>query len=83
VLWATATAAGMGLLLGLRFRVNALIAASLALIALSSVAALFSRQPLLMTLALNYALLVALQGGYLVGLAMARGWSRFRRRSQT
>ena len=80
MLWAAATASGMGLLLGLRFRVSALIAASIALVVLSSVIALFQQQPALTSLALTYALLAALQGGYFVGVS----WSqRLKRRGQT
>jgi len=80
VLWATITAAGAGLLLGLRFRVHAMVAASVALMALSFVAAAFMQQPLLTTLASTYILLAALQGGYLAGVATTCAWSRVTRR---
>jgi ABC-type amino acid transport system permease subunit len=81
--WATATAAGMGVLLGLWFRVNALIAGSIALLALSCVVALFRQQPFLMSLAFTYAVLVSLQSGYIVGVALACAWPRLTRRLPT
>ena len=82
MLWAAVTASGIGFLLGLRSRVRALIAASLALVVLSSAVALFRQQPVLTSLALTYAFLAALQGGYLVGVAVSFAWPRFKRRRQ-
>ena len=77
MLWAIIAVTGLGMLLGVRFRVNALIAASLALAVLSCAVTLNGQQPLLTTLALTYAFVAALQVGYLVGLALACAWSRF------
>ena len=82
MLWAAVTASGIGFLLGLLFRVRALIAASLALVVLSSAVALFRQQAVLASLALTYAFLAALQGGYLVGVAVSCAWPRFKRRRQ-
>jgi hypothetical protein len=76
VLWAIITAAGAGLLLGLRFRLNAVVAASVATMALSCLAATLMQLPLLTTLGLTYLLLAALQGGYLMGLAATCAWTR-------
>ena len=81
MLWATMIAAGAGLLLGLRFRMYAVVAASVALTALSCLAATFMQQSLLTTLASTYILLAALQGGYLTGVAATCAWSRVRRGS--
>jgi hypothetical protein len=76
VVWATTIVSALGILLGLRFRVPMLVSTSVAMVASSCVAALFSQQPLLTTLALTYVLLMALQGGYLVGLALSCARSR-------
>jgi hypothetical protein len=57
-----------------------MVAASVALMALSFVAAAFMQQPLLTTLASTYILLAALQGGYLAGVATTCAWSRVTRR---
>ena len=81
MLWATMAAAGAGLLLGLRFRISAMVAASVALVALSCLAATFMQRPQLTTLASIYILLAALQGGYLTGVAATCAWSRVRRKS--
>jgi hypothetical protein len=69
VLWATLTTASAGLLLGLKFRINAMLAASLLLTALTSLVATLKQLPLLTTLASIYLLLAALQGGYPIGVA--------------
>ena len=76
MVWATIIVSVLGISLGLRFRVPMLVGTSVAVVALSFVVALFSQQPLLTTLALTYILLMALQGGYLVGLALSCAWSR-------
>ena len=81
MLWAIITAAGAGLLLGLRFRLHAVIAASVALTALSCLAATLMQLPLLTTLGLTYLLLAALQGGYLTGVAATCAWTRVRTES--
>ena len=75
MVWATIIVSVLGISLGLRFRVPMLVGTSVAVVALSFVVALFSQQPLLTTLALTYILLMALQGGYLVGLALSCAWS--------
>jgi hypothetical protein len=60
VLWTTIVVTGLGMLLGLRFRVPMLVAASLALAVLSCAVALIGQRPFLPTLALTYALVMAL-----------------------
>jgi hypothetical protein len=75
MLWTTIVVTGLGILLSLRFRVAALMAASLALAVVSF--AVIGQRPFLPTLALTYALVMALQVGYLVRLALVCAWSRF------
>jgi hypothetical protein len=82
VLWAIITVASAGLLLGLRFRLNALVAASVALTALSWLAATLMQLSFLTTLGLTYFLLAALQGGYLAGVAATCAWTRIRTGSE-
>ena len=77
MLWAFA-AGSIGLLLGLWFRVPALITASVATVALCLLTAPFAELSPVSTAGLILALLSVLQGGYLVGLV----WSRFRGREQ-
>ena len=78
MLWAIILSSAAGLLLGLlRFHVLAVVVASV-LLAVMYVGASPSLQMTLLTgLAFAFALLGALQGGYLVGLLVAdRAWSR-------
>ena len=75
MLWAIITATGAGLLLGLRFRLTAVIAASVATMALSCLAATLMQLSLLSALGLTYLLLAALQGGYLTGVAATCAWT--------
>jgi hypothetical protein len=73
VLWATILAGGTGLVLGLHFRVPAVLAASVVAAAASIATAFFMELPLLTGVVVTLGLLSTLQGGYLVGaLARAR-----------
>jgi hypothetical protein len=78
MLWAFGAGGAIGLLLGLRFRVPALLAASgLMAIVCFSVAPFTQLEP--MTAAgLTFALLCMLQVGYLIGLMLSYAWSRAR-----
>jgi uncharacterized membrane protein YphA (DoxX/SURF4 family) len=77
-MWLTfATAASIGLLLGLRFRVSALVAASMMTFALCLLIAPFAGLSPLSTAGMILALLSTLQVGYLVGLLISvRGRGR-------
>ncbi len=76
MLWLVVTAAGIGILLGLRLQVASIIAAS-AVMALTSIVLMgFNGASLSEALAQTGALLLALQGGYLIGLVLFLSWSR-------
>ena len=78
MLWAFAAAGGTGLLLGLWFRVPALIAASgLTAVACFSLAP-FADLGLMLSFVFTIALLGVLQAGYLAGLLLFCAWSRAR-----
>ena len=78
MLWALAGAGGMGLLLGLRFRVPALIAATWLTAAACLSLAPFMDLGLMPTLVFTFASLGVLQVGYLAGLMLFCAWSRAR-----
>ena len=75
----TFAAGATGLLVGLWFRVPALIAASVTSVALCLLAAPFAELGLAATTGTILAVLSALQGGYLAGLMLSCMWSRFPR----
>jgi hypothetical protein len=75
LLWAFTAAGGMGLLLGLWFRVPALIAISGLVAAMYLPVALTELGPA-SALVRTVALLAALQFGYIAGLMLAFAWSR-------
>ena len=66
----------MGLLLGLRFRVPAVLAASVVVALLSMAAAPFAGLSLLTGILVTIALVSALQGGYLAGVIVSSGCLR-------
>jgi hypothetical protein len=78
VLWATAIAALMGMLLGLRLRVPALLAACLVVVAAWIAVAIFTALPMLAVLGSIVGMLCAMQIGYLAGLSASCVWLRAR-----
>jgi hypothetical protein len=76
VLWAIAAAGSVGLLLGLRFRMPAVLAASALILAGGSAAVPFAGAPLWTVLGTTFGTVCALQGGYLVGLLLWCALSR-------
>ena len=72
----TFAAGATGVLLGLWFRVQALIAASGATVALCLLVAPFTELSLLSTAGMLLLLLSLLQAGYLAGLMVSHAWSR-------
>jgi hypothetical protein len=72
MLWAFTAAGTVGLLLGLRFRMPSVLAASVVILVGAIVAAPLAGLPLWTALAAAFGALFALQSGYLVGLAL---WS--------
>jgi hydrogenase/urease accessory protein HupE len=72
MLWAFTAAGTVGLLLGLRFRMPSVLAASVIILVGAMVAAPVAGLPLWTALAAAFGALFALQSGYLVGLAL---WS--------
>ena len=77
MLWATLITATVGVLLGLRLRVPALLAASAVTAVLAILHAVAVGLSWLAGAAQIVAWLAGLQAGYLVGLWMAHGWARF------
>jgi hypothetical protein len=75
LLWAFAATGGLGLLLGLWFRVPALIAVS-GLTAATYLPIALTNQGSMSALLMTVALLTALQFGYVAGLVLAYAWSR-------
>jgi hypothetical protein len=76
MLWLVTTAAGVGILFGLRLQVASVIAAS-AVIALTALVLMpFGEASLVEQLAFTGLLLFALQCGYLAGLAIFVTWTR-------
>jgi hypothetical protein len=71
MVWALALVSGMGLLLGLRLRVPAVLAASGILVVSCFVVMPFAHWSLLPAAAFIFGLLTALQCGYLVGLMLS------------
>ncbi len=71
MLWALALASGMGILLGLRLRAPAVLAASAILVASCVAVVPFADWSLLEAVAFIFGALAALQGGYLVGLLLS------------
>lgn len=86
MLWAYAAAGGLGLLLGLRYRVPAVVLASAAVALASVFVAPFAGWSLWATVVTAFVGVLALQCGYVAGLglacaaARARLWPRFIRR---
>ena len=78
MLWALAAAGGTGLLLGLWFRVAAIVAASGITAATSLLFGVFTDQGLMPTLVITFAFLFILQVGYLAGVMLSCAWSRVR-----
>ncbi len=71
MLWALALTSGTGILLGLRLRASAVLAASVVLVALCIIVMPFAHWSLLPAVAFIFGLLATLQCGYLVGLMLA------------
>lgn len=83
MLGAYATAATLGLLLGLRYRVAAAIAASgCAVIAGTAIAILAAGWPFWSALFAGFGAACALQCGYLAGLLLVHGVTRLRPRTR-
>jgi Na+/H+-translocating membrane pyrophosphatase len=82
VLWATAIAAGVGILLGSKLRVPALLAVCLVIVVAWIVAAMFTGSPMLTVLGSIVGALCALQCGYLAGLSASCAWLRVRSSSR-
>jgi hypothetical protein len=80
MLWLLAAACGFGILLGLRLRMPALVAASMAVVLLSSVGMPLADWSPLKSITSSFVLLGALQAGYLVGLMASFAWTRARLR---
>ena len=76
MLWATMTTGTMGLFLGLRFRVPAVLAASAGVALLSIVAAPLAELSLLTSILVTIALVSALQGGYFAEVIVSNGCPR-------
>lgn len=74
-------AGATGVMLGLRFRVQVLITASAATVALWLIIAPFAEYGLLPTIGMTVLLLGLLQAGYLAGLMIQHVWSRATRGS--
>ena len=70
MLEALITAAGLGFLLGLRYRIPAVVAASAAVAVATLALALFRGAPLWVVLLAPMGAIVALQGGYLIALVL-------------
>ena len=80
MLWLIVASGAIGLLLGLWFRVPALVVATAIVVALNIALPVgSSKQTALTTLAS----LVVLEGSYLVGLLVSYAWSRAKRRVRT
>jgi len=80
MLWLIVASGVMGLLLGLWFRVPALVVATAVVVALNIALSLpigWSKQTVVLT---TLASLGALEGSYLVGLFLSYAWSRAKRR---
>jgi hypothetical protein len=71
MLEALITAAGLGFLLGLRYRIPAVVAGSAVAAAATLALALFRGAPLWVVLLTPMGAIVALQGGYLIALVLA------------
>jgi hypothetical protein len=86
MVWAYAAAAALGVLLGLRFKAGALIAASVALIFIGTAAGPFAGWSVVSAFGSAFLAAFALQCGYLGGLLFmcaavrARTWPRYLRR---
>ena len=78
MLWAFAAAGGMGLLLGLWFRMPVLLTASALTAAAGVLFVPFKEMGAMAGVGLVYALLATLQVGYLAGLVLSYTWSRAR-----
>jgi hypothetical protein len=71
MLWAVAISAGSGVSLGLSRQVPAVIAASLAIVIVCTLAAVLENWSFFQTAIYSLALLVSLQIGYLLGLTLS------------
>jgi uncharacterized membrane protein YkvI len=78
MLWAFAAAGAIGLLLGLRFRLPALLAASGVVVAACLLVAYFTQPGPVAAVAMTFGMLSVLQFGYVVGLMVSCSWSRER-----
>jgi hypothetical protein len=78
VVWATAIVAGIGIVLGLRLRVPALLAACFVVVVAWTAAAIFTGLPLLTVVGRIVGMLCVLQSGYLAGLLASCALSRVR-----
>jgi hypothetical protein len=78
MLWAFAAGGALGLLLGLRFRLPALLAASGAMAGGCLLVAYFTEPGPGAAVVMTFIMLGVLQLGYLVGLMVSCAWSRTR-----
>jgi hypothetical protein len=76
MLWAFAAAGGMGLLLGLWFRMPVLLTASALTVAAGLLLVPFKEMGAMAGVGVTYALLAMLQVGYLAGLVVSHAWPR-------
>src|SRR5262245_40200138 len=76
MLWLLIAAGGTGILLGMWFRVPALLAASVGLFAVTTVLMMRGQWPLLSAIVFIFTLLTTLQVGYLVGVMLSSAWQR-------
>src|SRR5262247_603189 len=83
LLWLLVTVGGTGVLLGMWFRVPALLAASAGLFAVTTVLMIRGLWPLLSAIAFIFTLMTTLQVGYLVGVMLSSAWQRIASRRQS
>jgi hypothetical protein len=70
----------LGVAIGLRFRVPALLAATVVVAAVGVGVGLMAGESIVPTLGRSLVAIVCLQAGYIVGLLISTGWQRFRQR---
>jgi hypothetical protein len=78
MLWELGAGGAIGLLLGLRFRLPALLAASGAMAAACLTVAFCSASKPLIAVGMTFAALGVLQLGYVAGLLLSCAWSKVR-----
>ncbi len=80
--WLLIVACSLGILLGLWMRVPAIVAASIGLVLLCTAAMPLASWSPLTALMYIFALLAALQCGYLIGVALSLPWATARSRAR-